>query len=235
MRTKTWAYATGASFGGVAGAYYASAQGRRIPSDFYFNLSVFILCMVILGGIGSVWGVIARRALPVLLRPGGPREDRCQRGLGPIQDVPKYNSGIFGLILVLVMLLRPTGLIPERRHKREEAGRARHAVLRRQLEGADTDRDPPMTDLLTASGIRKEFGGLIAVNDVDFTIPQGVDRQPDRPERRRKDDVLQHAHGRLQADRGRSSSTGPTSPASRRTRSRAGSAARSRTSASSSR
>ena len=58
MRTKTWAYAIGAFFGGVAGAYYASFKSGAFPSDFYFNLSIFILCMVILGGMGSVWGAI---------------------------------------------------------------------------------------------------------------------------------------------------------------------------------
>ena len=58
MRTKTWAYAIGAFFGGVAGAFYASFQAGAFPADFYFNISVFLLCMVILGGMGSVWGVI---------------------------------------------------------------------------------------------------------------------------------------------------------------------------------
>src|ERR687897_1953323 len=52
MRTKTWAYAAGAFFGGIAGAYYASFKSGTFPSDFFFNISVFILCMVILGGMG---------------------------------------------------------------------------------------------------------------------------------------------------------------------------------------
>src|SRR5215217_7317316 len=58
MRTKTWAYAAGAFFGGIAGAYYASFKGAVFPDDFFFNISIFILCMVILGGMGNVWGVI---------------------------------------------------------------------------------------------------------------------------------------------------------------------------------
>ena len=58
MRTKTWSYAMGAFFGGVAGAFYAVFKSGAFPSDFYFNFSVFLLCMVILGGMGSVWGVI---------------------------------------------------------------------------------------------------------------------------------------------------------------------------------
>src|SRR5207302_634480 len=58
MRTKTWAYATGAFFGGVAGAYYASYKSGAFPDDFFFQISVFILAMVILGGMGNIWGVI---------------------------------------------------------------------------------------------------------------------------------------------------------------------------------
>ena len=58
MRTKTWSYATGAFFGGVAGAFFASFKSATFPDDFFFNISVFILCMVILGGIGNIPGVI---------------------------------------------------------------------------------------------------------------------------------------------------------------------------------
>ena len=54
--------------------------------------------------------------------------------------------------------------------------------------------------LLDVTGLRKEFGGLVAVDDVDFAIEEGAIVEPDRPERRRQDDVLQHAHRRLQAD-----------------------------------
>ena len=58
MRTKTWAYATGAFFGGVAGACFATYKSGAFPDDFFFNISVFILCMVILGGMGNIRGVI---------------------------------------------------------------------------------------------------------------------------------------------------------------------------------
>jgi branched-chain amino acid transport system permease protein len=121
MRTKTWAYAAGAFFGGIAGAYYASFKSGTFPADFYFNISVFILCMVILGGMGNVWGVIVGGAFLSYLN---------QEGLGNIGgwinsnfntniDVPLYQFGIFGLILVIVMLFRPEGLIPSERRKAE--------------------------------------------------------------------------------------------------------------------
>src|SRR6202012_1832382 len=71
MRTKTWAYATGAFFGGVAGAYYASFKSSTFPGDFFFNISVFILCMVILGGMGNITGVIVGAAFLAYLNQEG--------------------------------------------------------------------------------------------------------------------------------------------------------------------
>src|SRR6186997_3700461 len=71
MRTKTWAYAAGAFFGGIAGAFYASFKGGTFPGDFYFNISVFILCMVILGGMGNIWGVILGAAFLSYLNQEG--------------------------------------------------------------------------------------------------------------------------------------------------------------------
>jgi branched-chain amino acid transport system permease protein len=122
MRTKTWAYATGAFFGGIAGAYYASFKSATFPGDFFFNISVFILCMVILGGMGNIWGVIVGAAFLAYLD----REGLANTGawvnahvhIGswhPNLDVPLYASGIYGLIILIVMLFRPEGLIPSRR------------------------------------------------------------------------------------------------------------------------
>jgi branched-chain amino acid transport system permease protein len=121
MRTKTWAYAAGAFFGGIAGAYYASFKTATFPNDFRFDISVFILCMVILGGMGNIWGVIVGGAFLAYLN---------QEGLGNIGgwlnghlntniDVPLYQFGIFGAILVIVMLFKPEGLIPSERRKQE--------------------------------------------------------------------------------------------------------------------
>ena len=71
MRTKTWAYACGAFFGGIAGAWFGSFKQGVFPDDFYFNFSIFILCMVILGGMGNVWGVVAGAALLTYLNKEG--------------------------------------------------------------------------------------------------------------------------------------------------------------------
>jgi branched-chain amino acid transport system permease protein len=121
MRTKTWAYAMGAFFGGIAGAFYAFFKGSTFPGDFYFNISVFILCMVILGGMGNIWGVVIGAAFLSYLD----REGLANIGawlnehMNVSFEVPKYASGIYGLIILLVMLLRPEGLFPDRRRVHE--------------------------------------------------------------------------------------------------------------------
>jgi branched-chain amino acid transport system permease protein len=121
MRTKTWSYAIGAFFGGVAGAYYASFKSGAFPSDFYFNFSIFLLCMVILGGMGSVWGVVAGGLLLAWLNVEGLAVigSKFNEAAGTNIEIAKYQFGIYGTIIVLMMLFRPTGLIPERRRKRE--------------------------------------------------------------------------------------------------------------------
>jgi branched-chain amino acid transport system permease protein len=126
MRTKTWAYASGAFFGGIAGAYYAAFKSATFPGDFFFNISVFILCMVILGGMGNIMGVIVGAAFLAYLD----REGLANTGAWinanvhvgshhPNLDVPLYASGIYGVIILVVMLFRPEGLIPSRRRAAE--------------------------------------------------------------------------------------------------------------------
>src|SRR6476620_1447326 len=121
MRTKTWAYAIGAFFGGMAGAYIASFNSVAFPSQFQFNISVFLLCMVILGGMGSLWGVVVGGTILAWLNVEGLANiGSWVNAHTPLNvEVAKYQFGIYGIIIVLMMLFRPVGLIPERRRKRE--------------------------------------------------------------------------------------------------------------------
>ena len=143
MRTKTWSYAIGAFFGGVAGAFYASFKSGAFPADFFFNISVFLLCMVILGGMGSIWGVILGGMILGYLNVEGLAKIGSELNAAGVEfDPTKYQFGIYGLIIVLMMLFRPGGLIPERRHQREhELGVADTPLYDVTAEGADTDRD----------------------------------------------------------------------------------------------
>jgi branched-chain amino acid transport system permease protein len=121
MRTKTWAYAMGAFFGGIAGAYYATFKSATFPGDFFFNISVFILCMVILGGMGNIWGVIVGAGFLAYLNQEGLANTGSwlSTNLHVNINVPLYASGIYGVIILVVMLFRPEGLIPDRRHVTE--------------------------------------------------------------------------------------------------------------------
>jgi branched-chain amino acid transport system permease protein len=126
MRTKLWAYGIGAVFGGFAGAIYGSFIGSIFPTSFFFNISVLILCMVIVGGMGNVYGVVLGAILLEYLNLAGLDKigQRINEGLDAVGldatvDIPKYKFLLFGILLVVMMLFRPEGLIPSARRKAE--------------------------------------------------------------------------------------------------------------------
>ena len=126
MRTKLWSYGIGAIFGGVVGAYYGAFIGSVFPTSFFFAISVIVLCMVIVGGMGNVYGVILGAVVLQYLNVTG--LDKIGAGINNTIDVvgvdqsidiPKYKFLIFGVLLVTMMLLRPEGMIPSARRKAE--------------------------------------------------------------------------------------------------------------------
>jgi branched-chain amino acid transport system permease protein len=126
MRTKLWAYGIGAIFGGIVGAYYGSFIGSVFPTSFSFSISIIVLCMVIVGGMGSIYGVILGAAVLEYLNFKG--LEKIGDGLnGTIEvigldreiDIPRYKTLIFGVLLVLMMLVRPEGILPSARRKAE--------------------------------------------------------------------------------------------------------------------
>ena len=121
MRTKTWAYAVVAFFGGIAGGFFASFKSSAFPSDFFFQFSVFLLCMVILGGMGNIWGVIVGALFLSYLDRFGLNTigSEVNKTFGTSFNIPDYTFLIFGVILLVVMLFRPEGLFPEARRKAE--------------------------------------------------------------------------------------------------------------------
>lgn len=138
VRTKLLAFAMGATFSGFAGSFYAAYISAIFPSVFDFSVSVIILCMVILGGLGNMNGVILggiiimgadRLFLPqlaqvlkgilntsVLPNISSPQwQDFLATTLDPIQ----MRLFLFGLTLVVMMIVRPEGLIPDRMRQAE--------------------------------------------------------------------------------------------------------------------
>ncbi|MDX6690190.1 MAG: branched-chain amino acid transport system permease protein, partial [Solirubrobacteraceae bacterium] len=122
VRTKLLAYAAGAALGGVAGAFLGSYNNAINSNQFQFSFSIFVLAMVILGGMGSIWGVTAGAfALAVIDRYLIPDvfDDLPSQLFGLDFQLTQLSFGIFGFLLVLIMILRPEGLFPERRRQME--------------------------------------------------------------------------------------------------------------------
>jgi branched-chain amino acid transport system permease protein len=120
VKTKLMAYATGAAFGGMSGAFLASYTNTVNADQFQFAFSIFILAMIILGGLGSIWGVVFGAVLLQLVnRYLIPDVLNAKAQSWFNFDLTQLSFSIFGFILVLVMLIRPEGLLPERRRKME--------------------------------------------------------------------------------------------------------------------
>jgi branched-chain amino acid transport system permease protein len=120
VKTKLMAYATGAAFGGMAGAFLASYTNTVNADQFQFAFSIFILAMIILGGLGSIWGVVLGAILLQLVNRYLIPDVLNSKAQSWFHfDLTQLSFSIFGFILVLVMLIRPEGLLPERRRKME--------------------------------------------------------------------------------------------------------------------
>jgi branched-chain amino acid transport system permease protein len=126
VKTKLLAYATGGAFGGISGAFLGAYFSSVNANQFQFGFSIFILAMVILGGLGSIWGVVLgavalafvnNRLIPDVLDQGFIGEKLRDAGLD--FSFTEISFGIFGFILVIMMVLRPEGILPERRRKME--------------------------------------------------------------------------------------------------------------------
>ncbi len=126
VKTKLTAYATGGAIGGIAGAFYGAYLNSVNANQFVFGFSIFILAMVILGGLGSIWGVVLgavaltfvnNRLIPDVLDQGAVND--FKNSLGIDFNFGEVAFGIFGFVLVLMMVLRPQGMLPERRRQIE--------------------------------------------------------------------------------------------------------------------
>lgn len=132
FKMKLWAFAIGASTGGFAGWLYGTRVGYISPDTFTLFVSIFILSAVVLGGMGSIPGVIAGAFavafLPEYLRNAA-AGDLITKVLnkvlgGQATNITEFRVFLFGLALVVMMVFRPQGLLPSRRRAAElaEAG-----------------------------------------------------------------------------------------------------------------
>jgi branched-chain amino acid transport system permease protein len=123
-RLKLLAFAMGASFGGISGGMFSAIQGFISPESFILVESVMVLSMVVLGGMGNIWGVILGAILlsfvPEILRYTVEPVQRAVFGRMLI-DPEIIRMLIFGLALVVMMIFRPAGILPSAVRKRELA------------------------------------------------------------------------------------------------------------------
>ena len=127
VRMKLLAFAVGASFAGAMGVVFASKQLFINPPTFDLLRSINILSMVILGGMGSIPGVVLGAVLVTLLdlqilpRISTVLREAQDAGF-PIPetfDPTQYQRLLFGLLLILMMIFRPEGILPDQRHSEE--------------------------------------------------------------------------------------------------------------------
>src|SRR5512136_776625 len=128
IKTKLLAFALGASFSGFAGAFYAAKLQAIFPELFKFNLSIMILCMVILGGMGNIKGVIIGGMLLQLFdRVILAQATNLTHQVGQLLNIAALTTAdlslwrwfFFGLALVVIMVLRPEGLFPSAARRAE--------------------------------------------------------------------------------------------------------------------
>jgi ABC-type branched-subunit amino acid transport system permease subunit len=133
VTTKLLAFAIGASTSGLAGVFFSSKLGSVTPDQFGFTVSFTALAMVVLGGMGNIWGVAAGAFIVYELQTQALKQltnavhslGLTPFSLGPLTinlntvDFTSYQYLLYGLALVLMMLFRPEGLFPSRRRRQE--------------------------------------------------------------------------------------------------------------------
>lgn len=166
---KLFSFATGAMIAGFAGGVFASFQGSVFPNNFDFQQLVIVYCMVIIGGLGNIYGVVAG-AIVLSVLPEALREYGGLRMM------------IYGAALVAIMALRPQGLfsgIPGfsklmRRPDKDETGELRASTD--LYYSPDTDEAGSKTfireeePILRIQNLSLNFGGVKAIDDLDLTL-----------------------------------------------------------------
>lgn len=121
LKYKLWAFAIGAAVASIGGMLFAAKVTYIDPASFDLITSIFVLSAVVLGGLGSTAGVLVGAALLNML----PEILRGLGSLGSIGDkLQDARFGIFGLVLVIMMIFRPEGVVPSRRRAAELKGGA---------------------------------------------------------------------------------------------------------------
>jgi branched-chain amino acid transport system permease protein len=173
VRTKLLAFALGASFAGFAGALQASYQGATTSDFFEFSTSILVVIMIILGGMGNIWGALAGALTLVyvdktLLPYVSQRSQEIGRAIGSEElasfNIASLNFFFFGLILVAMMRLRPEGLLPSR----QRAAELHHAPPTEAI-GTAALLEPDKADL-----VESEVAADLEAEEAAATLDEGA-------------------------------------------------------------
>jgi len=166
FRHKLTMFVIAALLAAVSGWLFAHMQRSVNPSPFGIKFGIEYLFMAVLGGVGSVWGAFTGAALVKVA------EDQLQVWLPKlIGTAGSYEVIVFGIVLVLVLKFAPDGLWPAIERLLPAK---RRIEVDPQAEALPARSHPARGEpLLEARALRKQFGGLVAVNDVGFTIRAG--------------------------------------------------------------
>ncbi len=156
VRTKLLAFAMGASLGGLAGVFYAAHLTTVTYDQFDFSISIYVLVMVVLGGMGSIPGVIAGAVVVYYVNSNVLAYlNDTVHSLSAVQDpngvlhflnntdLTQIRNLLYGLVLIIMMIVRPEGLIPSARRKREL-----HVEAAELPEGTQALDAPPGEDVV---------------------------------------------------------------------------------------
>ncbi len=188
VKLKLLAFAIGAGFAGATGTFYVAKLQTATPEMFMFPVSVMVLVMIVLGGMGSVAGVVVGALILQLLQSWF-LQDLTQwvHAFGRLIHVEFFQrielvqsiELIFGIILVVMMLFRRQGLIPATgttaalTHAQQTAVPSRGEIEKALSGLAKEVHLPPGTPILETRKLVNRFGGITAVKEVDFTMMPG--------------------------------------------------------------
>ena len=159
MKVTVFAFAAGLA--SVAGALFAHYFNYVGPDSFTIEETIYVLAMVILGGTGNLWGAALGAAILVIL------PELLKFVQMPIDIADKMRLVIYGAMLILILRFRPEGLLPEHY-------RPLRAPVQRDLAGAAPTAGGEAGEVtVTAKGLRKAFGGIVAVRDFDIDLKAG--------------------------------------------------------------
>ncbi|WP_024356627.1 ABC transporter permease subunit [Leucobacter chironomi] len=164
-RYKLLAYVVGASTAGVIGVFFAHMNQFVNPDSFTLEDNFIVLSLVILGGAGTLWGPITGAVLWIFFQA-------VAKDIPLIQAHPEFRTGFLALIVVVLMILRPGGIIS----KRLELTRARGGKESPEGELIVNERETPVAagaPVLKAENVKQVFGGLVALEAVTFELRHG--------------------------------------------------------------